>query len=207
MTSSTIVSLGSVEKAVKQSSVVHVVVSAIALVALLLPGSALADVVYTYTGNSFDYVGTDPDVTHVSGSFTLPLALPADTTSILTPDTVGGTITDYQFTDGRSIWDKSNYIEYTNPLPQWSSIISVTTNAGGGIDSWYINIYSPSGLINSNNAPYDGTLIREDGAQQWDNYNAFNDNAPGGWVVSPEPATLSLLALGGLAVLRRRLRK
>jgi hypothetical protein len=197
----------------QQLNTVLTTMTTLVLLAVGPTQSAWADVTYTYDGNPFSYVGTGPDVTNVSGSFTVASFLPANTTLTLTPYTVGGTITSLDFTDGRSIWGIDDYVTHSdqagsNPVGI-DSLFSVTTDATGEIVSWYFNILSTTGLINSWNSPsWDSPIsgyVVGDGSQQWYNYNAGNLNAPGTWTVSgiPEPATIILLTLGGL-VLRKK---
>ena len=90
----------------QQLNMVLTTMTTLVLLAVGPTQSAWADVTYTYDGNPFSYVGTGPDVTNVSGHFTVVSSLPANTTQTLTPDTVGGTITGFKFTDGRRYWNQ-----------------------------------------------------------------------------------------------------
>jgi len=201
-------------------------VLAVFLAAILcgLPRTARGQVTYAYTGNSFSYVGTGPDVTHVSGSFTLASAIPANTTVLLSPYTAGGTITDYSFTDGRYTTDIGNYAT-TNPLAEGPFTFVVTTDGNGNIANWDLGIISSDAWINTwdvsswSQTGYDdlydtGNQPASDGvvADTSQPYDAYNFNTPGTWTVTgsrvPEPGTDAILVLGGfigLAGLRRKL--
>jgi hypothetical protein len=172
---------------------------------------AQADVIYTYTGQHFSYVGTGPDVTHVSGFFTLSTPLAANTSAYLTPYTVGGAINNFDFTDGRLTWNIGNYAA-TWPTSSDSQFF-VTTDASGGIANWDIIIEGyvsfEGGDISTCNTP----SCVSDGTSIYNNYDAYNFNQPGTWTVSgvaiPEPSSAPLLVAGLLGlvavVLRRKL--
>jgi hypothetical protein len=164
---------------------------AVAMSVFFLTQSAGAKrVIYTYTGKPFSYVGTGPGVTSVSGYFTVSSALAPNTTQNLYPDTVGGTITDYEFTDGRYILDIGNYAtsdSFDNGTGPGTPMIEVTTGPDGHITSWYLNILSPTAYINSWNWPYDTLYgpsvadgVQADPSQA---YDAYNGNSPGTWSV------------------------
>jgi len=138
-----------------------------AILAFCLTQSVRAQVTYTYTGNPFSYVGTSDffgaPVTSVSGYFTVASALAPNTTQNLTPNTIGGTITDYSFTDGRYTDDIGNYatsapINIDSGTGSGAPTFTVTTGANGNIIFWDLNILSPTAYIaswnvNSWNAP------------------------------------------------------
>src|SRR4051812_2547675 len=65
---------------------------------LVTGGIAHADVIYTYTGNEFLYIGGCCGVSNLSGSFTLPSALAPNTTY----DNLASTVSSYSFSDGRN---------------------------------------------------------------------------------------------------------
>jgi MYXO-CTERM domain-containing protein len=175
------------------------------LLTMGLAQSAKADTVYTYAGQPFAYNGSW-GLTGVQGSFTVSSPLAADTAYNLTPDTLGGTITGYDFTDGKTTWDLANYVT-GNPAQagyNGPSDFSVTTNASGEIVSWDLNIYNSVGVIttcsscNSLGGPYDDTSV-------FYNYDGYNNpgNGAGTWTGSgptptPEPSTSSLLFGAGL---------
>ncbi len=161
--------------------VAQAVLIAGALLAIGPMQSARADTIYKYTGNHFSYVGTGPDVTNLSGSFTVLSALAANTTYTLTPYTAGGTITNLSFTDGRSVWNLSNYV--TDPT---NSKFSVITNATGNIVSWWLHIYSSSGDIQTCTAAWNCTSDGRayDNTEQFNNYDAYNFNEPGTWTTT-----------------------
>jgi hypothetical protein len=201
------------------------------LLAAIMPclaPSVRAQVTYTYTGSPFTYVGTyGTDVTHISGSFSLASALPPNYTYLLTPDTIGGTILNYSFTDGRDTLTMANYAT-SNSLGYGSGqshpTFAVTTGSSGQITAWDLNILSPAAWINLYNVtnptmwtsdPVYSTLFNEgttpvDGivANPSAPYNANAVPSSGSWSVSgiPEPSTYAALfglAALGFAVLRR----
>ena len=165
--------------------VAQAVLIAGALLAFGQMQSARADTIYKYTGNHFSYVGTGPDVTNLSGSFTVLSALAANTSYTLTPSTVGGTITNLSFTDGRSVWNMSNYITYSSVINA-NSLIDVKTDANGNIVSWWLHICSSSGDIQTCTADWAcGGLGRAyDNTEQFNNYDAYNFNEPGAWTTT-----------------------
>jgi hypothetical protein len=186
------------------------------------PGSWTAQqaVTYTYTGDPFSYVGTSDyyglPVTSISGNFTLASPIPPNTTVLLTPDTIGGTIAAYSFTDGRYTNDLANYAT-TNSFGYGGAssapTFAVTTGANGDIIDWDLMILSPSALIytssvNSWSAPVYSSLYDQgaptDGvvADPSQAYDAYNGNSPGTWTVSSAAAPpLSFTQNGKVATL------
>lgn len=187
------------------------VLTLLAVVALCVVRSAGAQQTFKYTGAPFSYVGTSDfygaPVTAISGHFTVASALAPGTSYLLTPDTIGGTITDYSFTDGRYTADIHNYVA-TSPFvsgPFSTPVFAVTTGSDGNIKSWYLNILSPTAWIYSrNSADYDsfyGVTVADgvlaDPAQA---YDAYNSNNPGTWsgdqTPKIKPTALRIVAYG-----------
>ena len=185
---------------------------------LLLTNIAFAQVTtYTYTGNSFLYIGGCCGVSGVSGSFTLASALGANTFYDLSG------ITNYNFTDGRVIWTSSN--TPTVPSPPFNRLneFDVTTGADGNIASWQINIVdnNPDAILTTQSLSYAGTGGVLDATNVQNNYVAYsiapgNPNGQlgrsGTWTVTPapipEPETYALMLAGlgllGVVALRRK---
>jgi len=204
--------------------IARAVLIAVTLLAIGLAQSARADETYTYTGTPFSYNGSAYALTGVTGSFTLPFTLESDTTYTLAPDTVGGAITSYTFTDGHTTWDLGNFVAGPDGFAS-SSVFSLTTG-NGDIVSWDFNIVSSVGA----NLPYpnstQGVIYTEwngttgtDGTNVYYNYDAYNciptentfcrDTGLGTWtgtVTTPEPSTWLMLAAGlmGLLMLAAR---
>ncbi|WP_220089918.1 hypothetical protein, partial [Pseudomonas aeruginosa] len=129
---------------------------------------ARAQATYTYTGNPFSYIGTDPyygpEPVNISGYFTVASLLAPDTTYDLSEGSFspaplmgnqGGTLTDFSFTDGRYVANLAT-AEASNTLGGGSSgandpIFQVTTGSNGDIVSWYINVISPNAYISTYN--------------------------------------------------------
>jgi hypothetical protein len=181
---------------------------------LTMPLPSQASYVYTYTGNPFSY--HPPYATNLSGSFTVLSALAPSTTLELTPYTVGGMIANYEFTDGHSTWNTGNYVTAISPDLFSSSKFTVTTNSTGEITAWFLNIFSPFGNITTFTPEYmpEDLTVVYDNVNVFNNYNAYNFNAPGTWTKTeqptvPAPATLLLLGSGlvGLTGFRKKLKK
>jgi hypothetical protein len=191
-----------------RSRVARAVLLAGALLTLGVAQSARADTMYTYTGQAFSYRGGPG--TQVTGSFTVSSPLGSSTTQTLTPASLGGTITSYDFTDGSTVWDLGNYVGVSGGLnPFDNSQFSITTDASGKITSWFLNIYSPVGLITTCNTCNSGGAY--DDTSVFYNYDGYNFNSPGTWsdppAAMPEPTSGLLLTTGllglGIMVLRR----
>lgn len=196
--------------------VARAVLMAGALLMVGLAQSARATpITYTYTGNTFHYIGGCCGVSNVSGSFTLAALLAPSTTQTLEPDTAGGTVLDFTFTDGRTVWDTGNYIMNNGLYELAATQFTVTTNAAGAIVSWFVNINASFGYVDTcfgvsgppdAGCPSDSTNV----FYNYDAYTLSEYYEPGTWTRtgSPEPTSFLLLVTGllGLAtiVLRRR---
>ena len=191
------------------------------LAALLITGAANAAVTYSYTGNTFLYIGGCCGVSHVSGSFTVAGALAANSTYA----NLAGTITNYAFTDGRTTFNSGN--------DSGGNLFTIETDALGNISEWQIDINSAFGSINTHSyyyasidpipgPPNDNGLL--DHVNVFNDYNAYsfccgNPNGQNGiegvWAMSgvgvPEPKTYALLLAGlgllGFAARRAKLDK
>lgn len=189
------------------------------LLSLGLSSTLRADTyTYSYTGNPFGYDGSfgEHGLTGVQGSITLSAPLAADTTTILTLASLGGTIESYSFTDGYAVWDTANYAA-VSPYSAASSQFTVTTN-DNTIVAWDVDIYGTSvnystpGEITTCTSCNAGTPL--DSTNVYANYDAYSiPSTPGTWSVTdsitntPEPSSLLMLSGGliGLGFLRRRL--
>ena len=193
---------------------------ALALLCFGLPLSTLsgtaagAESTYTYTGNTFLYIGGGGGVSHVSGSFTVPLILAPNTTYSL-----AGTLTGYSFSDGLTVWNPGNYPG--GPVPPFNTAneFLVTTGADRNIVSWQISIVSdnPNAIVATHSLDYalGGGVLDE--TNVYNNYVAYSfapgningqQGVPGTWTVAsvPEPGSVGLF-LGGLAALRIAIRR
>jgi len=125
---------------------------AVLLASVLIAGAANAQVTYSYTGNTFLYIGGCCGVSNVSGFFIVDTALAANTTFA----NLSGSITNYNFTDGRYSWNPSN----NPPVPaapfDFPNEFSVTTDASGNIKDWQIDLVSnnPVGEISTQSLLY-----------------------------------------------------
>ncbi len=175
---------------------------------LAVAPSASADTVYTYTGSPFtSFVGgyACPPVCRVTGSFTLPLALPANFGfAQIVPSS-------YAFTDGLNSWNNTN----STSTPLLGSF-AIATNSLGLIAIWDIR------LVTGFNH---GTILSIENTQAFigDESNFCSGGVgcvptdfaktplSGSWSAPapvPEPTTLLLLVTGllglGTKVLRRK---
>jgi|SRR5215469_5981002 len=181
----------------------------IALLLLLWVAPSSATVTYEYQGNPFTTFSapsgsSNPWTTSdfVSGSFTLPNALPAN----LSDKQI--TTAALNFTDGVN----------TYSYPALSGVpFNVSTDASGGITNWFIqfNVVLAPGVPlmslgtchalcgTSSDGDSVDTLL---GVQV--GFASASNNNPGTWSIVPEPSTLALsslpLLIFGAAVRRRR---
>lgn len=179
-----------------------------------LPGTAAcAESTYTYVGNTFLYIGGNGGVSHVSGSFTVPLILAPNTTYNL-----ASTLTGYSFSDGRTEWNPGNYPG--GPVPPFNTAneFLVTTGIDRNIVSWQISVISdaPNAIVATHSLDYatGGKVLDE--TNVYSDYVAYSfapgningqQGIPGTWTVTsvPEPESFGLL-LAGLAALRIAIR-
>jgi hypothetical protein len=152
---------------------------------------AASSVTYTYTGNDFEaafgiYTMSD----YVSGSFTVPTALPNGMMEgAITP-------TSYSFSDQLQTFDSTS--------PPTDVTFEVGTNSSGQIITW--DIVLGSGPPDNNSV---STSTDEDGGEQL-SADSFGDNLEdaGTWVMStsggtstvPEPGNVALIAAGFVAI-------
>jgi hypothetical protein len=210
-----------------RTRVTRAVLIAATLLTLSLVQSARADT-YTYTGAPFSYNGSAYALTGVSGSFTVPFTLASNTTYILAPNTVGGAITGYSFTDGHTTWNLGNFVAGPDSFGSISKFSLTTGN--GDIVSWDFNIVSsvganlpyPNSTQGVINFSWNGTT-GTDGTNVYNNYDAYNcrptqniycsDTGLGTWSGNvtasvPEPSSVLQLLTGllgvGTMVLRRK---
>jgi hypothetical protein len=183
---------------------------AIAAAALLVPGSAKANTVYSYTGNTFTQI---VDSTTVPGTYTTSMKVTGsiEVASPLGPNfdnlsafTIPAFVVGFSFNDGRQTIDQSFFdAEY--------SFIGLKTDTNGTITGWDIHLVAPSlfpfvAFIKSS------TVLGSDFGTMYvvpatgnEDFGEVDFNF-GLWTVVPEPKSVSLFALGllGLAWPRRR---
>lgn len=141
------------------------------------------------SGGSFSFIG--PTNNGASSVFTVPTTGYSD---ILVSWAQRGTSTGYT----------SRTFEYsTDGGSNWTNIGAFTGSAGALSSTWAtvaLDLSAVSSLDNNANAmfriTYDGASSSS-GNNRWDNFYVEG-------TIVPEPATLALLAMGGLALLRRR---
>jgi hypothetical protein len=164
----------------------------------VLVGQARADVLYTYTGNSF----TNAELPYSTSDH---LSVTLDFAEAIGPNYGYLQVVPVSFTfTGGVVGDT------TSNSPETSGGFYVQTDASGTINGWYMIARSPSTLVQSQHTLYDGA--------QYD-YASYNNGVNNGaatvsgnagqWVTSvsavPEPSSLiiSIAALASLWGLRR----
>lgn len=173
------------------------------LLAALSSTAALADTIYTYTGNPFtttEVGGIYTSSDFISGSFTVATPLAADSPyGAITPES-------FSFSDG---------IQTFNSLSTSLAFFGVATDDTGNIVGWYISLSADDHVSNLNTST--GNVIgvadeaKIDQAGTIDRVFVFND--PGTWTTSdpstvPEPSSLLLLGtgvIGAAGAMRRKL--
>jgi hypothetical protein len=170
------------------------------VLATLVPASASADTVYTYTGSPFDEVSqpfTTSDHVAISITQTSPLAA---NLSVLTPDSDWTSV---------SVSVGIFSFDYTNSTLGPFTAIAFGTDSSGTITSWNIEADIPSLAVSSTPlmdsaelttgaAIYSGEVLGDPGL-----WTAPTSTAP-----TPEPSSIALFASGALgliAMFRRRL--
>jgi hypothetical protein len=163
---------------------------------LILPLPAIADTVYTYTGNSFTLIDGPSYSTSGKISGSLDLATPLESNLYVDPVTP----VSFSFSDGSDLFSDVNS----------TAFFGFSTDASGKIIGWDIAIYDSALVIFTENV---GQYVFDSAYNITTGSDAFNFNEPGLWVVSntspvPEPSSFALLAtgvLGAAGILRRRL--
>lgn len=175
-----------------------------AALVMSLAATAQADVVYTYTGNTFTSFiggGSCPPECAITGSFTVAQALAANLG--YSPPTANVTPIAFSFTDGAHTITQSS--------TTYPAVFSIGTDGSGAINRWVIGIYnSNQTVLLATDSPdnfgntFDESAFPNGSGQDW----GFVLNQPGTWSMAPvsEPATLAVFGLGlfGLAFSRRK---
>lgn len=202
----------------------------VAAALLGVAGDASADVIYSYIGNAYTDIvdvplppGSFDTSMRVTGQFVLADALPSD----LPATDLTGQITSFSFSNGRVT------LSSADPFVSLA-IFSVGTDALGAIDAWTISVQRLDAVNGGtdvtvqtfNDAGFgfpiedSGQVVACDpialprGLCLTLEDRAAVEGAPGDWTrggpatdtgTVPEPATLALCTLAGLALARRRL--
>jgi hypothetical protein len=169
---------------------------------LMLPLSAFADTVYTYTGNTYTFNNGDiyNPSGHISGSFDLASPLgDNETWEVVNP-------LSFTFTDGTFTLTKATV------FPEFAESFAFKTDASGNIVAWNISLDDiPFHYIFTENiGPYVSDYAVDPSAPVY--AYAGNMQDAGTWTSSapspvPEPSTILLFGtgiLGTLGALRKR---
>jgi hypothetical protein len=171
---------------------------------VLIPISAKADVVYSYTGNNYNSV-SDPayftELEHMTGTVTLGAAL-AD--SLAFPTVVSPLA--FSFSDGAGH-------TISNTTPGFTNVFEFGTDASGRITSWLIDLFEP-GVFEihteqtgaaGNQEEVSGFFPGLEYATAQPNQDGWTSADAGRGVPEPSNWALMILGFGGLgAMLRRR---
>jgi hypothetical protein len=191
-----------------------------ALLLLLLPVCGVAGTVYTYTGNPlWDVVGSES----LAITATIELSAPLGPNGFLFVDANGSSsglgccwahlsLLDWSISDGiDTITPLTPYMNY-GPFGDLD-VFAFLADGSGRITTWSMGPYVWDPSTGYDLSLYTGSLwssiISADGASGPD-YSAFNLGNPGVWTlpsgawVAPEPASIGLTMLGGLALLAIR---
>lgn len=183
----------------------------LALGLVAFASASRADVVYSYTGpafNSFVGVYGCAPICRITGTITLPSALPANQPALpISPST-------YRFTDGNQVFDPTTVQQVVS--------FQVGTDATGRPSSWDITLKTntsalglPARAMSTTHGGFERDITTQDAIQDVQpGGNASCSNCtPGVWspatAVSsfPHPSGLILLVVGSIAVAGAAARK